>query len=170
MITNSKLWVDSARSPCAQRFCLPKTPTSLTAPSVAVPRFPKRGIVARMARFALSAALFASLIGFAWTFVATGMLNMDPLFGAHARLLCPRVCPDCRAPYLFPATDRGHQVCCSDSSGRTILDRSGHAYPAGTPVPGQETLIAATVTVFVLPAGALMAAFSAWCRARKAER
>jgi hypothetical protein len=37
-------------------------------------------------------------------------------------------------------------------------------------VPGQEALIAATMTVFVLPVGALIAALSAWCRARKAER
>lgn len=120
-----------------------------------------------VARFALSAALFAAVIGVSWTFVTTGMLNADPLFGAHARLLCPRVCSDCRAPYLFPATDWGHQVCCSDSSGRTISDRGGQVYAAGTPVPGQETLIAATMTVFVLPAGALIAAFAAWRRARK---
>jgi hypothetical protein len=121
-------------------------------------------------RFALLTLLFSSMLGVPWSCVVTGMLDTDPLFGAHAKVLCPHVCPDCRGPYVFRPSDKGHEVYCSDSAGsaNNKWPSGGWRRVAAYDVPGQEALIGATMTVLCLPLGALLAAI-AMLRRRRAR-
>ena len=49
-----------------------------------------------------AAAVLATVgAGLAWSILFTGILELDPLFGAHSALFCPVVCDDCTGPYEF---------------------------------------------------------------------
>ncbi len=48
----------------------------------------------------LAVSLLASvLLALPWTLVVAGLMHRDPLFGAHAELLCPLICEGCTGPY-----------------------------------------------------------------------
>ena len=77
--------------------------------------------------FFLTTAIFTVLLGSVWTCVVSGMIEADPLFGAHARIVCPRVCSDCHSPYEFVSwstssgsgnSDQTLNVYCHDLGGR----------------------------------------------------
>lgn len=70
--------------------------------------------------------ILAFPLGAIWTCVLTGMIETDPLFGAHAAVVCPRVCSDCVGPYdieSWTTTTNGNSssttnVYCHDAGGR----------------------------------------------------
>jgi len=73
------------------------------------------------------AGLLTFLVGSVWTCILSGPLEADPLFGLHARVVCPGVCADCEAPYHFVSwtTTTNNQsssstlnIYCSDAAGR----------------------------------------------------
>jgi hypothetical protein len=111
------------------------------------------------ARFVVLSLLLSALVAFPWSCVVSGMLDTDPLFGRHAELVCPHVCSGCRAPYRFLPTDQGHSIYCSDPSGEraNAWPPGGKAAMAPYHLPGQEALIALTLTVALLPLGAVVA-------------
>jgi hypothetical protein len=39
--------------------------------------------------------------GSVWAVITTGAMDLDPWFGAHAALVCPRTCKRCTGPYAF---------------------------------------------------------------------
>lgn len=69
--------------------------------------------------------LLTFLVGTAWTCVLCGMIETDPMLGLHARVVCPRVCDDCEAPYHFVSwstqsssgDSQSLDIICSDARG-----------------------------------------------------
>ncbi|MCB9595427.1 MAG: hypothetical protein H6719_22090 [Sandaracinaceae bacterium] len=77
----------------------------------------------------IGTAILTFLFGSVWTCVLTGMIETDPLFGMHARVLCPRICDDCVPPYLIESwstttngnnTSSSTNIYCSDAAGRMV--------------------------------------------------
>ncbi len=113
--------------------------------------------------------LLAFPLGAIWSCVLTGMIETDPLFGAHAHALCPRVCDDCVPPYhvvSWTTTTNGNSssttnVYCSDAGGRIQTMKGENqlwlAAVNDTPwleryeVPGGVWLVALTIIALLSP-------------------
>lgn len=79
-------------------------------------------IVKRLSVVFLAVSLGLSGI---WTCFMTGIVEGDPLFGAHADMLCPRVCAGCTGPYRHASWITNHDryagngaVYCDDARGQ----------------------------------------------------
>lgn len=89
---------------------------------VQVPWFGRVQVVFSLIQFVVFSLLFSGV----WTCVGTGMIEADPLFGAHADFVCSGVCEGCTGPYrhaTWTTTTNGHSesfhdVYCSDPAGR----------------------------------------------------
>ncbi|MBX3269789.1 MAG: hypothetical protein KF729_05990 [Sandaracinaceae bacterium] len=136
-------------------------------------------------------AFITFLFGAAWTCVLSMIIETDPLFGLHARAVCPRVCDHCRGPYHFQSwsstvngsTTSHIEVYCSDRAGQVtrLAEQPGGLFSAATSndawlaqyqVPGGVWLIGVTVQLFFAPF-ALVVVFALKLRgwlARRAAR
>lgn len=83
--------------------------------------------------------LVTFLLGGVWTCVVSSIIEVDPMFGHHARVACRRVCDDCVAPYHFvhwTTTTNGSSssslnIYCSDAGGRiSAMDADGSLWSA----------------------------------------
>ena len=126
--------------------------------------------------FFLTTFLLAFGLGTAWTCVVTGMVEADPLFGAHARMVCPRVCDDCRAPYEFASwttttnnssSDSTLNIYCNDDGGRIASIKGagglwsaavgGEPWLARYEVRGGVWYVGLTLILLWLPIAAVLA-------------
>lgn len=76
---------------------------------------------------AVAMLVLGTLMSALWTCLVTGAIEADPMFGLHAELVCPELCPGCRGPYVHhgwttttnnDSSDSTHNVYCTDPAGR----------------------------------------------------
>ena len=97
----------------------------------------------------------------AWTLVITGMFEVDPLMGAHADMLCPRICDGCTGPYGRKISDANphihtrtttSEIFCTAPNGVRREVPWGLGLIAVTMLPGAAP-IALVLVVFLAVAG-----------------
>jgi hypothetical protein len=93
-----------------------------------------------------------------WTIVITGMFEVDPLMGAHADILCPRICDGCTGPYSRKVSDANPHI-----HTRTTTSEIFCTAPTGVrrEVPGGLGFIGVTMLPGAAPIALIIVAFLA---------